>query len=481
MKVKIYYQLTILGLLIFSSFLACEKMEDTYREFYEMGETVYIGKADSIKTAPGKNRLELSWLLLSDPKVNSYKVYWNNRRDSMEGTVTKTAGVDTVRLILENMEEDIHHFQIFMYDKLGNSSISSSAIGRVYGNNYLKSLLQRPYKSVFKFEENIIFEWLEPEETVLFVEVQYPDETGSVKTRYISNTTANDTLFNMGETGEIRYRTAFLPEPMAIDTFYTNYDVVSLNSFGSSLSVNWDKWDTSNYTYDMGVTDFGSWIGFEPHEEGRIIITGSKREFRTTLVKDEMDAIGGVVTQIDVKDHAAYELSYDVKVNSSFDWSQKGGKIGFGFLIGNGYTGGQDVSQGAGGSFRLIWSVDANGDAYFQPYVYYVDQPSQYGRSFGARYPASGSLKKNTYYTIKMFIQSNTYDNYDGKIKLTINGTEVFSDNGFRFTTQHSQRFIKSLQLATFRGGGDGSIVSSNGYVYFDNLELKSFYAPSND
>ena len=68
----------LLLLLAATAFQSCKKMDDIYREFYESGETVYVGKADSIKVRGGNERVELTWLLLSDPKVASYKVYWNN-------------------------------------------------------------------------------------------------------------------------------------------------------------------------------------------------------------------------------------------------------------------------------------------------------------------------------------------------------------------------------------------------------------------
>ena len=87
--------------LLFSIFTSCENMEDTYKEFVGDGETVYIGKADSIKARGGRNRLELSWLLLSDPKVSSFKVYWNNKGDSIEGDLVKTENVDTVKLMMD--------------------------------------------------------------------------------------------------------------------------------------------------------------------------------------------------------------------------------------------------------------------------------------------------------------------------------------------------------------------------------------------
>ncbi|CAF3144779.1 unnamed protein product [Rotaria sp. Silwood2] len=54
-----------------------------------------------------------------------------------------------------------------------------------------------------------------------------------------------------------------------------------------------------------------------------------------------------------------YSLQYsdfDVKFHSQFDWG-RGGKVGFGFGIGigNGNTGCKIPTDGAGGSFCLVW------------------------------------------------------------------------------------------------------------------------------
>ena len=99
--------------------LSCGKMDDTYSEFVKDGERIYIAKADSLKVRGGNKRIQLSWLLLSDPKVVKYKVTWNNGRDSIVNPVVKTASVDTVTLMIDNIEEGTHEFEIYTYDKLG--------------------------------------------------------------------------------------------------------------------------------------------------------------------------------------------------------------------------------------------------------------------------------------------------------------------------------------------------------------------------
>ncbi|SHF87991.1 protein of unknown function [Mariniphaga anaerophila] len=225
MNTKIIYFIVVLSM--FSTLMSCEKMEDTYFEFVKDGETIYVGKADSVKTRGGNNRIELSWLLVSDPKVNSYKVYWNSRRDSIENTVTKTTAVDTVRVLLTDIREDVHNFEIFTYDKDGNSSVAVSTIGRVYGDNYKASLLQRTYKTINRSDDNLIVKWSEAPNTLLFVEIQYTDNMGNMVKKFVPGETEVDSLKNFPVGGSLQYRTAFLPEPEALDTFYTSFNTIT--------------------------------------------------------------------------------------------------------------------------------------------------------------------------------------------------------------------------------------------------------------
>ncbi len=62
---------------------------------------------------------------------------------------------------------------------------------------------------------------------------------------------------------------------------------------------------------------------------------------------------GAMECRIDVSDNPKYELVFDVAFQSGFDFS-KGGKVGFGFAVGDGVTGGRNTEatiDNRGGSF----------------------------------------------------------------------------------------------------------------------------------
>ncbi|MEC3880443.1 DUF4998 domain-containing protein [Parapedobacter sp. 10938] len=208
----------------------CEKMEDTYKQFIGGGETIYIGKADSVLVRGGYNRAEISWLLLADPKVDSYTLSWNNGQDSVVGQVTKTDQIDTVKVMLDNMVEGLHHFTIKMFDKHGNSSVPANVFGRVYGEQYQQTLLNRTYNGMLRLGKNDLeVSWTPAEETLAGVEVKYVNNKGKEETHIISKLLNTYVFPNFPANGTFSYRSFFFPDPVALDTFYTDFATATVD------------------------------------------------------------------------------------------------------------------------------------------------------------------------------------------------------------------------------------------------------------
>lgn len=219
--------------------IGCKKMDDTYRQFVENGEIVYVSKADSLEAHSGKNRIELTWLLLSDPKVRSYKVYWDNRTDSIEGPVQKTDQEDTVRVMVDNLDEGIHYFEVYMYGKDGNPSVQASVIGNAYGAVYQGALLPRIIKSASWGENSSIALELTPaNQDAVRTEIEYEDKNSGVSTYFIPSNVDTTTLLHVKDNkgvATLKYRTIFLPDSTAIDTFYSDYATLKVIKTGLEL------------------------------------------------------------------------------------------------------------------------------------------------------------------------------------------------------------------------------------------------------
>lgn len=237
-KYGIFIFLLGVGVLISS----CDKMEDGYMEFTKGGEKIYLGKADSVNVFSGRNRIKVSWLLLSDPKINKSIIYWNEKADSAIVNVQRTDGVDTISVLLDNMLEQTYNFEIYNYDGAGHSSIKEEAIGTVYGDNYANSIINRSFeKAVYETSsKSVNINWYGGSSEAVEVEIIYTNENGEQKTikNYLSVLPTNPlnpytfpTVTNMPQYKKgttFKYRTGYLPKEKAIDIFYTAYTTVQL-------------------------------------------------------------------------------------------------------------------------------------------------------------------------------------------------------------------------------------------------------------
>jgi hypothetical protein len=217
---------------------ACSKMDDYKDTFLSSGEIQYTGKADSVKFHSGYKRVQLSWLILSDPKVTRAKVYWNYRKDSAEINIQRTAGVDTIRLMVGNLPEGTYNFEIFTYDKVGHSSIPSVITGKVYGERYEASLLYRGIDMGSSSVINVmppyhaaILVWRAYNSTdgIIGMELKYKDEDDVQQTVVTPAEEGSTMLMKYVPGSAIEYRTLYKPDSLAIDTFYTRPTSLQLN------------------------------------------------------------------------------------------------------------------------------------------------------------------------------------------------------------------------------------------------------------
>lgn len=149
-------------------------------------------------------------------------------------------------------------------------------------------------------------------------------------------------------------------------------------------SINWDsRAHQQTYTDVMARSDFGSVTGWQNSRS-----MTSSGTLRITVEKNALSGAGGLISNTNIPGGSAYELDFDVKFHSQFDWS-RGGKVGFGFGIGNGNTGCNLPTDGAGGSLRLMWYNNGN-RVYFHPYIYHYGMPGPCGSNFGKSFPSTG-------------------------------------------------------------------------------------------
>ncbi|MCW9705307.1 DUF4998 domain-containing protein [Fodinibius salsisoli] len=230
-----YFLLAIIAVAI-SSVSCSDSMHSSYEGFTEGGPIDYpaIPNADSIKVYPGKNRVQISFPLPSDPSVSKARVYWRNGSDSLEVPIDREAEDGMVNIMLSDMAGGSYTFDIYTFDEERNRSINVTTIGEVYGESYINSLLSRALEQTLFINDQLEIEWGDAEDTEVYTEVHYQTASGDRKTAVIEQGETSSVLEDYDyevSNDIIEYTTYFHPSPMAIDTFKTEVTPAEI-SFG---------------------------------------------------------------------------------------------------------------------------------------------------------------------------------------------------------------------------------------------------------
>lgn len=235
MKLVKNYNAVLFAATLCTILAACSKM-DAYKEFGNGSEISYTGKPDSVLTFSGKNRINVSWVKSSDPKVVKTRIYWNNHADSMDVLSSALpAGVRRVSVNIANLAEGNYNFELFNFDSQGNRSVVSRGTGVVYGSTFQNIVSNRGVESFYEKQFNVGYysavQWLAAPDKSVGMEVNYKDKLG-VNRKVFSNAALSTTyLPEYDATLPITYRTMFLPDSTSIDTFYSDLASRSVTTF----------------------------------------------------------------------------------------------------------------------------------------------------------------------------------------------------------------------------------------------------------
>src|SRR5699024_4734178 len=149
---------------------------------------------DSIKVYPGKNRVQISFPMPSDPSVSKAKVYWRNGNDSLEVPIDRAGEDGTVDIMLTDMEGGSYTFDMYTYEEKRNKSIKMSAIGEGYVESYIKSLLSRALEKSLFINDHLEIEWGDAEDMEVYTEVHYQTASGENKTMLVEQGETNSVI-----------------------------------------------------------------------------------------------------------------------------------------------------------------------------------------------------------------------------------------------------------------------------------------------
>ncbi|MCG8305769.1 MAG: hypothetical protein MI975_00160 [Cytophagales bacterium] len=215
-KINQLARLVVFGVLA----LACESQEDTFSEFVKNGETIYIGKADTVSVAPGFKKLRFSVALNADPKISKGWLESTDGSVGHEFDVNRTKnGKDTVTFDLE-LEEGEYTFSLYLMDDAGHRSIRSEVPARVFGEKYQASLLNRGIKNIEAFADGSAkISWSTPGEGIIETMLNYEDADGNTQTMPVSNDETKTVIASCKLGGKIQVSSTYKPIENAIDAF----------------------------------------------------------------------------------------------------------------------------------------------------------------------------------------------------------------------------------------------------------------------
>lgn len=211
---------------------ACVNEHD-YLKYLEEGELVYPARPDSIAAYPGRDRLMLSWLLTGDPNLATYRLFWNQGKDSIEYPVIGRSGdTDTIRVLIdEQVPEGTYTFTIYSFDRTGNRSNPSEITAKTYGENYVSQLTgNREIAGTERRSDSLFISWKPAPLQSVFTELNYTAVGGARKTLEVATDSSQTVLSDYLYPSDVLLRSAFVPDTHAIDVFYIpEFDTLQIN------------------------------------------------------------------------------------------------------------------------------------------------------------------------------------------------------------------------------------------------------------
>ncbi|MCD2424675.1 DUF4998 domain-containing protein [Niabella pedocola] len=200
---------------------ACQKMDDTYRQFVVPDGLVYVGKADPIFLNSGQRRVKISWLRGTDQKAVMARIYWNNKADSIDVPINVTNARDTVSVIINNLEEGSYTFNIYTRDANNNTSIRVDAQTSSYDSTYTKSLLNRVITGIKKSVDTAVVTMVPASITVIGTRFSYINKQGGRTDTLVTGDVLDAKLLNMNKDTVFSYITLYKPDTTCLDLFYS--------------------------------------------------------------------------------------------------------------------------------------------------------------------------------------------------------------------------------------------------------------------
>jgi hypothetical protein len=142
-----------------------------------------------------------------------------------KGVIVSERTVYKWKTMLNNMPEKGYIFKYVSIDKYGHRSLPFEVTGNVYGDRFQAMLSNRVIsKTTALVAGKTTITWSGAVDKGVRCDVTYISTAGTDVTLKVPMTTTSTVITDLKS--DFKYRTLFLPEKTAIDTFYTDFKAV---------------------------------------------------------------------------------------------------------------------------------------------------------------------------------------------------------------------------------------------------------------
>ena len=231
---------------------ACSEMNDLSDRFLDKGETIYAAMVDTALIGSGEGAVKIEFRI-STNRIKTVRVFWNDNNDSIDVDVNNQSGVFTT--VIDDLEERSYIFNLISLDRYGNRSLSYELSGKALGEAYMSTLINRNISAILaNHTGEKIIKWGNIDTSTLdaeFNEVIYTSTEGNLKTLLIPITESETAISDIQPGSQIKYRTVYIPDEMAVDSFFTTYRVADLK-YAPDYPLLKSEWNLLAYSDQIG-------------------------------------------------------------------------------------------------------------------------------------------------------------------------------------------------------------------------------------
>jgi hypothetical protein len=255
----------ILTAIVATAIAACDSMTDIYQEYLDRGETIYIGRVDSLQARPGNGRALLEWEINADPKLVDCIIYLDGRADSLVVPIVRDpgGGKQKMSVVIDDLTERGHLFEVRTRDAAGIVSLKAEKSVICYGDRYAASLVNRAIVALEANPGAAIVTWGITENSV-GVEFNYVNRDGIARSLLVPPSETVSVLTDYVSGGSFSYATLYLPVATCIDIFRAA-PVSALFPRAESALDNQHEWELVDETShgDYGDLFGNGWMAFD--------------------------------------------------------------------------------------------------------------------------------------------------------------------------------------------------------------------------